>query len=199
MARGNNVRLFRRYVIGPVPSTDTARIIAEGRRLIQLKEHASRQAPPAAAMRAMGADRGGIVVSDRSQFPSRNAGAGRHDDLAPTDNELSDPIVGNGGVQLFERVLLPRHVISSPPGSHRSCSAAPMAASSIRRDGPRLRGCRTTAAAEWRAAALRRGLFPPMPVGYGPAASSLRRGSRGCWHSLPDRNGPGCGGPATPP
>lgn len=105
VARGNNVRVFRRYVIGPVPSTDTARIIAEGRRLIQLKEQAVSAGTPAAAMRAMGATAAGIVVSEpvassRQEMPEQVAST----IWRLTDNELSDPIVGNGGVQLFERV-----------------------------------------------------------------------------------------------
>jgi hypothetical protein len=105
VVRGTNVRVFRSYAIRPVDPVDSARVIAEGRRLQNLKQQAIAEGSPAAAMRRLGTASSDIEVGDaqatsRSELPEQ---------LANTiwrlyDNELSDPIIGNGGVQIFERI-----------------------------------------------------------------------------------------------
>ena len=105
VARGNTVRVFRRYIIGPIAPTDTALVLREGNRLMRLKQQAAADGTPAAAMRSMGDAAEGIEVSE----PLATARQEMPEQLAANiwrlgDNELSDPILGNGAIQLFERV-----------------------------------------------------------------------------------------------
>lgn len=105
VARGTNVRVFRRYIIAGIPASDSARLIAEGRRLLALKERAIADGSPAAAIRNMGDGAAGIEVSaavanTRQELPEQIAAAL----WRLGENELSDPIGGEGGIQLFERV-----------------------------------------------------------------------------------------------
>lgn len=105
VARGTAVRVFRRYMIGPIARTDTARIIAEGRRLVQLKQQAVSHGSASAAMQAMGNAANGIEVSPAEASTRESL----DEKLAASiwrlnENELSDPILGAGGIQLFERV-----------------------------------------------------------------------------------------------
>lgn len=103
--RSNNVRVFRRYTIGPVAPNDTALVMREGSRLMRLKQQAAIDGTPAAAMRTLAEAAAGIEVSE----PVASSRQDLPEALANTiwrlgDNELSDPVVGNGAVQLFERV-----------------------------------------------------------------------------------------------
>ncbi len=105
VVRGTNVRVFRRYMIAPIDRNDTARVIAEGRRLVQLKEQAVSLGSAAAALRALGDAAAGIQVSPAEASARQDL----QEELAASiwrlgDNELSDPILGAGGIQLFERV-----------------------------------------------------------------------------------------------
>ena len=105
VTRGTNVRVFRSYKIGPIERTDTARIITEGRRLVALKQQATSLGGAAAAMQALGTGAAGIEVSPAQASTRQDL----DEKLAASiwrlnDNELSDPILGAGGIQVFERV-----------------------------------------------------------------------------------------------
>jgi hypothetical protein len=105
VVRGNTVRVFRRYMIGPIDPRDTTAVIAASRRLFRLREQASVEGSPAAALRTLGDDAAGIEVSpmqanSRQELPEQLANT-----IWPlNDRNLSDPVLGGGGVQLFERV-----------------------------------------------------------------------------------------------
>lgn len=105
VTRGTNVRVFRRYMIGPIERADTARILAEARRLSEVKQQATARGSLGAALEALGDGARGIVVS----APEARTRQDLDENLAATiwqlrDNEVSDPILGGGGIQLFERV-----------------------------------------------------------------------------------------------
>lgn len=105
VTRGVDVKVFRRFIIGPVAATDSSGILAAARRLVRLKEQVAADGSVEAAMRSLGANAAGIEASEpqathRSEMDPKLAAA----IWQLNDNEMSDPVVGNGGIQVFQRV-----------------------------------------------------------------------------------------------
>ena len=116
VARGNTVRVFRRYAMRPVAQSDTTALMNAVRRLSQLKAQALTDGSVTAALRTLGDQAAGIevdppIASRREETPEA---------LARTiwrlnENDVSDPVFGGGAVQIFERV---------PAGTARETVAA---------------------------------------------------------------------------
>jgi hypothetical protein len=105
VARGTQVHVYRTFAIGPVDPSDSARVLTEGQRLVRLKQQAAVDGSTAAAMRSLGDEVSGIVVSEpvanaRPELPQQLSAA----IWRLNDGEISEPIIGNGGIQIFERV-----------------------------------------------------------------------------------------------
>lgn len=105
LVRTNSVRAFRRLARTGIAPSDTTGLIAAGRQLMELRQRITTEGSTDAAIRALGASSANIEVSitpayAHGEIPSAVAEAIWR--LQP--GEVSMPLAGLGGAQIFERL-----------------------------------------------------------------------------------------------